>query len=275
VFSSAAAFGDTVIAVYRASDGAALGCNAGTTATLPLRVAAGDYLVQVGTKGSDVAGLGTGPMTIAANLAVDPDVDNDGDLASTDCDDRNPAIRHGIVDIPDDGIDQDCDAVDAVDLDRDRDGETRPADCNDANPAIRHGAGDIPGNALDEDCSGSPAPFPRVESTVRASWRFSPFRISKLAIVRAVPGSRVEIRCRGGGCPFKRETITIRRAAGEQSILGRKLKRARLKRKAILEVRITMNGHVGFMRRLTVKTASRDPELAEFCLPPGAAATRC
>ena len=245
VFSSTAAFGDTVLAVYRAGDGAALGCNAGTTATLPLRVAAGDYLVQVGTKGSDVAGLGTGPITTAATFAVDPDVDNDGDLASTDCDDRNPAIRHGIVDIPDDGIDQDCDGADAVNLDRDHDGgtapatattptrrsatgtvdspddgidqdcdgadavnldrdhdgENRPGDCNDANPAIRHGARDIPGNAIDEDCSGSPAPFPRLESTVRTSWRFDPFRISKLAIVRAMPGSRVEIRCRGGGCP--------------------------------------------------------------------------
>ncbi|MBE2316562.1 putative metal-binding motif-containing protein [Solirubrobacter sp. CPCC 204708] len=315
VFSSTAAFGDTVVTVYRETDGAHLGCNAGTTASLPLRLTAGDYLVQVGTKGSDVAGLGTGPIATTASFTADPDVDNDGDPASTDCDDRNASIRHGIVDTPDDGIDQNCDGADtvildrdgdgdprsgdcndanpairrgagdapddgvdqncdgadAVNLDRDADGESRPGDCNDGNPAIRHGARDIPGNAVDEDCSGSPAPYPRVDSAVRISWRFSPFRIATLTIVRAVPGSRVEIRCRGGGCPFKRETVTVRKAAAERSVLSRKLKRARLQRKAVLEIRITLDGHVGFMRRATVRTMTKDPKLAEFCLPPGAA----
>jgi hypothetical protein len=148
-------------------------------------------------EGNRRRGLGVGAITTTANFAVDRDLDNDGELASSDCNDANPAIRHGVIDTPDDGVDQNCDGVDSVNLDRDRDGETRPGDCNDNDPAIKHAAIDVPGNAIDEDCSGSPATFPRLGSTVRTAWRLNPFRLTKLRILGAVAGSRVEIRCKG------------------------------------------------------------------------------
>jgi Putative metal-binding motif len=274
-FSSSAAFGDTVVTVHRASDGAILGCNAGSTARVAVRVAPGDHLVQVGTKGSDVDGLGTGPITARADFVLDPDVDNDGELASTDCNDRNPGIRHGIVDAPDDGIDQNCDGADAVNLDRDGDGETRPGDCDDTNAAIRHGARDLPGNRIDEDCADGPAPFPRLESTVRTAWQL-PFKLTKLQVLKAVAGSKVTLRCKGGGCPFKRKVVKVRKSSAALSVLSRKLKRARLERGAVLEVRITMPGHVGFMRRHTVRGARKDPKIEAFCLPVGKGKpTRC
>ena len=71
VFTSSAAFGDVVVSVYR-GDGAPVGCAAGSTAALPVRVAPGDYLVQVGTKGSDVEGLGVGPITTSVAFKLDP-----------------------------------------------------------------------------------------------------------------------------------------------------------------------------------------------------------
>jgi hypothetical protein len=267
VFSSFAAFGDTVLTVYR--DGAVQGCNTGSTALVPLRVSPGTYLVQVGTKGSNVEGLGVGAISTRADFALDPDVDNDGEFASTDCNDANPAIRHGVVDTPDDGVDQNCDGVDAVNLDRDGDGEARPGDCRDDNPAINHRARDIPGNAVDEDCTDGPAPFPRLASTVRTSWSFAPFRLTKLVVQDAVAGSKVVLRCKGRGCPFKRKVVKVRRARAELSVLSNKLKKARLKRGAVLEVRITMPAHVGFMRRHTVRGASQDPKIIERCLPAG------
>jgi len=269
VFSSSAAFGDTVVTVYRHSDGAVVGCNAGSTATVPLRVSPGAYLVQVGTKGSDVAGLGVGPITARVDFSLDPDVDKDGELASTDCNDGNPAIRHGVVDVPDDGLDQDCDGADAVNLDRDGDGENRPGDCNDANPAIKHGARDIPGNKINEDCKDGAAQFPRLESTVRTGWRFAPFRFATLTIVRAVAGSRVELRCKGGGCPFERARFKVRKSKPTLSVLSSKLQKARLKRGAVLEVRITKREHIGYMRRQTVRAGPKDPKIEEFCLPAG------
>jgi RHS repeat-associated protein len=90
------------------------------------------------------------------------DVDDDGDGLSEnqgDCDDTNPNIRPGILDIPGDGIDQDCDGADAVDprtTDDDGDGFTEnQGDCNDANPAINPGATDTTGNGIDENCDGA------------------------------------------------------------------------------------------------------------------------
>ena len=43
-----------------------------------------------------------------------PDADNDGFNATTDCNDANPAIFPGRVDVPGNGVDENCDGADAV-----------------------------------------------------------------------------------------------------------------------------------------------------------------
>ncbi|MEZ4235606.1 MAG: lamin tail domain-containing protein [Myxococcota bacterium] len=46
-----------------------------------------------------------------------PDADGDGyDVAGGDCDDHDPDVRPGGIDLPGDGIDQDCDGADATSL---------------------------------------------------------------------------------------------------------------------------------------------------------------
>lgn len=107
---------------------------------------------------------------------VAPDNDGDGFRADVDCDDSEFNIHPGAPEIPDDGIDQDCNGVDAVTcfVDNDQDSygsftttvaldgtcdllddeSTVDGDCHDNDPAIHPGAFDIPNNGIDEDCDG-------------------------------------------------------------------------------------------------------------------------
>jgi hypothetical protein len=200
------------------------------------------------------------------------DRDGDGSLFPADCNDLNAAVRPGARDVFDNGVDEDCVGGDAQNPDRDGDGSPRPQDCNDANAAIRPGIRDIPNNEVDEDCANG---LRRTRPDVDIERNFAVFRkftkVTKLRIKKLKPGMRVQLRCSGKGCPKqlrkkKVKRVTIKEAGTRD--FTKLFKKAKLKPKAVIDVRVLQTGAIGRVDQFVIRNAKL-PKRKQRCLPPG------
>ena len=266
--------GDTVMTVYRASDGAVLGCNddsgagAGGSAAA-LRVDPGDYLIQVGGHTFGLNGVGEGLVNLQVAYAEDLDLDRDGSARPGDCRDDDPAIHPGLVDIPDDGVDQDCLGGDAVNLDRDGDGYPRPADCDDGNAAVNPGAPDTPGDGINQDCTDADAPYPMLQAGITGFFAvYEKYTaVTSFLVRRLAAGTKVVVTCKGRGCPFKMKKRAIDEARDRLPLM-KFVRKAKLRRGVRLKVKVTKPDTVGLIAKWKIR-AAKPPVRSDSCLWPG------
>ena len=279
-FSTSANPSDTVLAVYRADSGARVGCSddAGQPlgpSAVALRVAAGDYLLQIGAHGAD--GPSTGQGVVEGRVDFAPDADGDGASTLTDCNDANAGIRPGATEVAGNGIDEDCNGVDTA-LDpvqaaraADRDGDRYPAgvDCRDQDPTIHPGATDRPGDGVDQDCHGGDASYPALGAHIFAAWALYAHHTTfiGLAITRAPAKVRVKLTCAGKSCPFHTARKRIRRSTKRFDLLPL-VRGAHLRGGVRLAIRLTRAGRIGMLTTWRVRPP-KDPRRTDRCLVPG------
>jgi len=93
------------------------------------------------------------PGLSASTCDGPPDADHVGN--GDDCDDADAGVNPAAVEVPYDGIDQDCDAGDLTDVDGDGfDGGPAGDDCDDEDAGVNPGAGEVCDDGLDNNCDG-------------------------------------------------------------------------------------------------------------------------
>jgi hypothetical protein len=274
----------SVLSVGTATFGYATGDGEPTTTTFWCSVDGAAYAPCPGTLAT-LSGLGVGSHTFAVRARDaagnnDPspatrswrvaavDSDGDGTVPPADCDEGDARRFPGAFDVADDGIDQDCNGLDAENFDRDRDGFQRPNDCDDTEPAIRPGVPDLPQNGVDENCDGVDAAWETLPSSITWRHKFAGARtvFKSIRVINIVPGSTVVATCKGGGCPRKPV-----RARGTGALLLESFMNKKLRTGAVIEVRVTKPGHMGVVKRLKIGRRNRDPVLSTRCWAPTAA----
>jgi hypothetical protein len=98
------------------------------------------------------------------------------------------------------------------------------------------------------------------------------YTVLRLIASNVAAGTRIQVTCRGHGCPFASRAITARRASPRLALGGRAMRRARLRKGAVVEVRISKPGLLGRVTTYRIR-AGRLPAQSSHCTLPGSLKT--
>jgi hypothetical protein len=170
------------------------------------------------------------PPHVACVTSPTTDCDGDHYLYPVDCNDANAHINPGVVDIPRNKIDEDCDGKDSR--------------------YARLGSS--------------------VQANYKGSTKQSLTVFTSLVVRPAVAGSTIRITCSPTkhGCPFGSTTRTIKKSVRFSSFT-KLVYKARLKPRTKLEIRVTKAKRIGDLVRYTTHSKGKKPTSIRRCLVPG------
>jgi hypothetical protein len=255
-----------MVDLYPEGGGAPIACGVGPvdtpgnfTTELNAQVAPGRYSVQLMTAvgpGEDPAKSLEERWQATAGFSPNLDIDGDGYSRPGDCNDNVPAIHPDAVDLPDNGIDENCDSQDAR---RDTDGDGVP-DYRDRCPARST-------KGIDSDANGCPDP-PQLQLVAQARLKLGGGKLHVASLlVRTDPGARVALSCSKGACSGE-----TRRMPSERAQFGDTF-RHDVPSGAEISLTATEAGHAGVIKQYRLSLTGMRL-LHQWCLKPGKSGKR-
>lgn len=250
-----------MIALYRDGESSPFVCSVGpfnstvsAITELAAEVPAGHYSLQFMTAvkaGENPAMSLENRWRVTTSFTASLDRDGDGHTRPGDCNDGDPAVHSGALDIPDNGIDDNCDGQDAR---RDVDG--------DGVPDYRDRCSTRPNRGVDADDDGCRDPEQlKLTAQIRLTLRNHRLHIA-LLFVRTNAGARVRLKCDKGACGSEDRKVSGKRIQFSDSFSpvvpdGTKISLA-----------VTKPGYIGVVKEYQLSRAGVHL-LRQWCTKPG------